>query len=63
MSVEEAASQKRERDEALIGVPNEFLELIMSTVMTNSAILPSSRMNIDRQITARHLLNDSFKGK
>ncbi|EFN84625.1 ubiquitin conjugation factor E4 A [Harpegnathos saltator] len=57
-SVEKAANQKREEDEILTGVPDEFLDPIMSTVMTDPVILPSSRITINRQTIARHLLSD-----
>lgn len=57
-SVEKAANQKREEDEILIGIPDEFLDPIMSTVMTDPVILPSSKITIDRQTIARHLLSD-----
>lgn len=54
-SVEEAANQKREEDEILTGVPDEFLDPIMSTVMMDPVILPSSKITIDRQTIARFL--------
>ncbi|XP_071556653.1 ubiquitin conjugation factor E4 A [Temnothorax nylanderi] len=57
-SVEEAANQKREEDEILTGVPDEFLDPIMSTVMTDPVVLPSSKITLDRQTIARHLLSD-----
>lgn len=54
-NVEKAANQKREEDELLTGVPDEFLDPIMSTVMTDPVILPSSRITIDRQTIARYI--------
>lgn len=51
--VEIAARQKREEDEILEGVPDEFLDPIMSTVMNDPVILPSSKMTVDRQTIAR----------
>ncbi|XP_076286750.1 ubiquitination factor E4A isoform X2 [Lasioglossum baleicum] len=56
--VEAAASQKREEDEILVDAPDEFLDPIMSTLMTDPVILPSSKITIDRQTIARHLLSD-----
>lgn len=53
-SVEKAANQKREEDEILTGVPDEFLDPIMSTVMTDPVILPSSKITLDRQTIARY---------
>ncbi|XP_076764676.1 ubiquitination factor E4A [Xylocopa sonorina] len=57
-NVEAAASQKKEEDEILVDAPDEFLDPIMSTVMTDPVILPSSKITIDRQTIARHLLSD-----
>ncbi|XP_078043228.1 ubiquitination factor E4A [Augochlora pura] len=57
-NVEAAASQKREEDEILVDAPEEFLDPIMSTLMTDPVILPSSKITIDRQTIARHLLSD-----
>ena len=57
-SVEAAASQKKEEDEILLDAPDEFLDPIMSTLMTDPVILPSAGITIDRQTIARHLLSD-----
>jgi len=54
-NVEKAANQKREEDEILAGAPDEFLDPIMSTVMIDPVILPSSRITIDRQTIARYI--------
>lgn len=56
--VQEAARQKKEEDEILVDMPDEFLDPIMSTVMIDPVTLPSSRMTVDRQTIARHLLSD-----
>ncbi|XP_063973591.1 ubiquitin conjugation factor E4 A [Diachasmimorpha longicaudata] len=56
--VAEAAHIKREEDEILTDAPDEFLDPIMSTLMTDPVILPSSKMSVDRQTIARHLLSD-----
>ncbi|KAK4037381.1 ubiquitin conjugation factor E4 A isoform X1 [Daphnia magna] len=46
-------------DEDLISAaPDEFLDPIMSSVMMNPVILPSSRVTVDRSTIARHLLSD-----
>lgn len=52
-SVKKAANQKREEDEILVGIPDEFLDPIMSTVMSDPVILPSSKITVDRQTIAR----------
>lgn len=54
-SVEKIANQKREEDEILTGIPDDFLDPIMSTVMTDPVILPSSKITIDRQTIARYI--------
>jgi len=48
-------------DDELLGsadVPDEFLDPIMSTLMTHPVTLPSSRVIVDRSTIARHLLSD-----
>ena len=48
-------------DDELLGsadVPDEFLDPIMSTLMTQPVTLPSSRVTVDRSTIARHLLSD-----
>ncbi|XP_071516442.1 ubiquitin conjugation factor E4 A-like [Panulirus ornatus] len=40
--------------------PEEFLDPIMSHLMTDPVILPSSRLSCDRQTIARHLLSDQM---
>ncbi|XP_034174785.1 ubiquitination factor E4A isoform X1 [Osmia lignaria lignaria] len=57
-NVEAAANDKKEEDEILIDAPDEFLDPIMSTLMIDPVILPSSGITIDRQTIARHLLSD-----
>ncbi|XP_034950370.1 ubiquitin conjugation factor E4 A [Chelonus insularis] len=56
--VAKAASIKKEEDEILSNVPDEFLDPIMSTLMTDPVILPASKVIVDRQTIARHLLSD-----
>ena len=51
--------QKQKEDQlALIDPPDEFLDPIMSTLMTDPVILPSSKVVVDRSTIARHLLSD-----
>lgn len=56
-SVEAAASQKKEEDEILLDAPDEFLDPIMSTLMTDPVILPSAGITIDRQTIARSVVS------
>lgn len=44
--------------EALSDPPDEFLDPIMSTLMMDPVILPSSKVTVDRTTIARHLLSD-----
>lgn len=52
------ASRQEIEEEILSDVPDEFLDPIMSTLMTDPVILPSSRTIVDRTTIARHLLSD-----
>ena len=46
-------------DEDLIAIaPDEFIDPIMSCIMMNPVILPSSKVTVDRSTIARHLLSD-----
>lgn len=50
--------EERENQKALEDAPEEFLDPIMSTLMTDPVILPSSHVTVDRTTIARHLLSD-----
>lgn len=52
--------EKRQRadQEALTDPPDDFLDPIMSTLMMDPVILPSSKVTVDRTTIARHLLSD-----
>ncbi|KAH6929903.1 hypothetical protein HPB50_006624 [Hyalomma asiaticum] len=56
--IKKAASQQKQEDEATGDAPDEFLDPIMSTIMTDPVVLPSSGITIDRSTIARHLLSD-----
>lgn len=47
-----------EYQKALEDAPDEFLDPIMSTLMSDPVILPSSHVTVDRTTIARHLLSD-----
>ena len=49
---------ERVNQEALADAPEEFLDPIMSTLMLDPVILPSSKVTVDRTTIARHLLSD-----
>ncbi|CAH0391008.1 unnamed protein product [Bemisia tabaci] len=51
-------SQQKTDEILLAEAPDEFLDPIMSTLMTDPVILPSSRTTVDRTTIARHLLSD-----
>lgn len=55
VSVEVArlAALQQTDEELLAEAPEEFLDPIMSTLMTDPVILPSSKINIDRTTIAR----------
>lgn len=56
--MEQIEIQHKEDQEALIDPPDEFMDPIMSTLMTDPVILPSSKVTVDRSTIARHLLSD-----
>ncbi|XP_053669699.1 ubiquitin conjugation factor E4 A [Anopheles nili] len=56
--VQRIEKQQKMDEEALIDPPDEFLDPIMSSLMTDPVILPSSRITVDRSTIARHLLSD-----
>ncbi|XP_053685325.1 ubiquitin conjugation factor E4 A [Sabethes cyaneus] len=56
--VQKLEAQQKIDEEALIDPPEEFLDPIMSSLMTDPVILPSSRNTVDRSTIARHLLSD-----
>ncbi|KAG6443812.1 hypothetical protein O3G_MSEX002997 [Manduca sexta] len=56
--VGQLAEQKQRDEEILANAPDEFLDPIMSTLMMDPVILPSSRTTVDRTTIARHLLSD-----
>lgn len=55
--VELFALQKKEEEESLADAPDEFLDPIMSTLMLDPVILPSSKAVVDRQTIARFSFN------
>lgn len=49
---------QRQRDEEILAnAPEEFLDPIMSTLMMDPVILPSSRTTVDRTTIARYSFN------
>lgn len=51
--VAEKARELKVTEEALSGAPDHFLDPIMSTLMTDPVILPSSKQTVDRSTIAR----------
>ncbi|XP_042225392.1 ubiquitin conjugation factor E4 A-like isoform X2 [Homarus americanus] len=56
--VNEASKALAEEEDIAADAPEEFLDPIMSHLMTDPVILPSSKLTCDRQTIARHLLSD-----
>jgi ubiquitin conjugation factor E4 A len=56
--VAEKAKEQQASEEAIAEAPEHFLDPIMSTLMTDPVILPSSKQTVDRSTIARHLLSD-----
>lgn len=58
MKIKRIEQQHRQDQEALADAPDMYLDPIMSTLMLDPVILPSSRVTVDRSTIARHLLSD-----
>ncbi|XP_049582850.1 ubiquitin conjugation factor E4 A [Syngnathus scovelli] len=52
------ADQQLQDEETYSDAPEEFLDPIMSTLMLDPVLLPSSNVTVDRSTIARHLLSD-----
>lgn len=56
--VKKMEQQHKEEQEFISDAPEEYLDPIMSTLMSDPVILPSSKVTVDRSTIARHLLSD-----
>lgn len=56
--VSQVDREEKQNQEALADAPEDFLDPIMSTLMTDPVVLPSSKVTVDRTTIARHLLSD-----
>lgn len=52
------ADRQQQEEETYADAPDEFLDPIMSTLMEDPVLLPSSNVTVDRSTIARHLLSD-----
>ncbi|XP_057694837.1 ubiquitin conjugation factor E4 A [Corythoichthys intestinalis] len=52
------ADRQQQEEETYLDAPEEFLDPIMSTLMLDPVLLPSSNVTVDRTTIARHLLSD-----
>ncbi|XP_024911117.1 ubiquitin conjugation factor E4 A isoform X2 [Cynoglossus semilaevis] len=52
------ADRQQQEEETYADAPDEFLDPIMSTLMLDPVLLPSSNVTVDRSTIARHLLSD-----
>lgn len=50
------ADLQQQEEETYADACDEFLDPIMSTLMSDPVLLPSSRVTVDRSTIARHLL-------
>lgn len=50
------ADRQQQEEETYSDAPDEFLDPIMSTLMLDPVLLPSSHITVDRSTIARHLL-------
>lgn len=56
--VQKMERQYKQELEFMADAPEEYLDPIMSTLMMDPVILPSSNVTVDRSTIARHLLSD-----
>ena len=56
--VKEIEQRQKLNDEALVNPPDEYLDPILSILMKDPVILPSSKVVVDRSTISRHLLSD-----
>ncbi|KAL7981661.1 hypothetical protein Chor_005749 [Crotalus horridus] len=56
--IKSLADRQQQEEETYADACDEFLDPIMSTLMTDPVLLPSSRVTVDRATIARHLLSD-----
>nr|XP_016853785.1 PREDICTED: ubiquitin conjugation factor E4 A [Anolis carolinensis] len=56
--IKSLADRQLQEEETYADACDEFLDPIMSTLMTDPVLLPSSRVTVDRSTIARHLLSD-----
>ncbi|KAG5268844.1 hypothetical protein AALO_G00217100 [Alosa alosa] len=56
--IKSLADRHQQEEETYSDAPDEFLDPIMSTVMLDPVVLPSSNVTVDRSTIARHLLSD-----
>lgn len=52
------ADRQQQEEETFADAPDDFLDPIMSTLMLDPVLLPSSNVTVDRSTIARHLLSD-----
>ncbi|KAM8717628.1 hypothetical protein ACLKA7_004342 [Drosophila subpalustris] len=56
--VQKMNADYKEEQELLADAPDEYLDPIISTLMTDPVVLPSSKVTVDRSTIQRHLLSD-----
>ncbi|EGG14916.1 U box domain-containing protein [Cavenderia fasciculata] len=54
----QVSQQNNLLEEDLGDIPDDYLDPLLSTLMTDPVILPSSKITLDRQTIQRHLLSD-----
>ncbi|GAB6024251.1 hypothetical protein CHUAL_008947 [Chamberlinius hualienensis] len=57
-NIKMTAAKLKLEEETTENVPEEFLDQLLGTVMSDPVILPSSGVTVDRSTIARHLLSD-----
>lgn len=58
-NVEKKKKENAQKDEDFGDAPDEFMDPLMNTLMTEPVLLPTSGNIMDRAVITRHLLNSS----
>lgn len=56
--VKEFADKQEKEEETFADAPDDFMDPVTYTLMTDPVILPSSGVTVDRSVISRHLLSD-----
>lgn len=56
LSLKDFADKQEKEEETFADAPEDFMDPVTYTLMTDPVILPSSGVTVDRSVISRHLL-------